>query len=171
MVYGGPGYVSNDGDISGEQIPVETSADSLQLQPGGNGVYLGDGGTVENNRRGSIEGYNGYGIQISGGPGVVVNSGYISGANGTAISLATALTSGFSNSVTLESHSDVIGNIFGGNNGTDAAFLEGHGQYGDYLYGFSGFSTLDVSGGSRKGWDLTGTNSFSTNATVEEALS
>jgi len=172
MIIGGTGYVSNDGSISGEAINVPesaaSSAKSIQLQSGGNGVYLGDGGTVENNRRGSIEGHNGYGVEIYGGPGVVVNSGSISGANGTAIQMATALTSGFSNSVTLKTHSEVIGDIFGGNNGADAAFLQGHGQYD---YNFSGFATLTVDASNcRGGWNLTGNNSFTTNVTVEYGL-
>ena len=160
-ITGGTGYVSNDGDISGGLNSVESVASALPAQVGGNGVYLGDGGTVENGCRGSIEGYNGYGIQISGSNGVVVNSGYIYGGNGTAIQLA----SGFSNSVTLKSHSDVVGNIVGAVDGTDAAFLQGHGEYD---YNFVNFATLTVDASNwRGGWNLTGTNSFSTNATVE----
>ena len=61
---------------------------------------------------------------------MVENSGDIYGGNGTAIQMATALTSGFSNSVTLKGGSDVIGNIYGGGNGADAAFLQGRGTYG-----------------------------------------
>jgi len=167
-IIGGPGSVSNDGDISGgvnsSVDSVESSAKLTQLQVGGDGVYLGDGGTVDNKRRGNIYGYNGYGVEIYGGAGVVVNSGYIYGGNGTAILMATALTSGFSNSVTLKSRSETIGNIDGGGNGTDAAFLEGHGQYD---YGFTNFATLNVQAWGCRGWNLTGTNFFSTGVTVE----
>jgi outer membrane autotransporter protein len=161
-IIGNPGYVSNDGDISGGSSVV-TVASATPALVSGNGVYMGDGGTVENNRRGSIEGYNGYGVEISGGPGVVVNSGYIYGGNGTAISLAAVPTEGFSNSVTLGSRSTTIGNIVGGG-GTDAAFLQGHGQYD---FGFTNFATLDVQAWGCRGWNLTGTNFFSTSATVE----
>jgi|GEM_PF-1863846 uncharacterized protein with beta-barrel porin domain len=176
VIIGGPGSVSNDGDISVVPLittdslgSVASSTESIIQAPiiVGNGVYLGGGGNVENDHRGTISGTE-YGVEISGGPGVVVNSGYISGDNGTAIKMATALTEGFSNSVTLKTHSEVIGNIDGGGNGTDAAFLQGHGEYGDYLYGFTNFATLTVDASNRRGgWNLTGTNTFSTSATVD----
>ena len=207
-IYGGTGYVYNDGKISGGLTPpppIITSASSAESVIQGSaisGVYLGAGGTVDNQRHGTIEGYNngvyiiggstigsvtpnvattpnyvinrgtitgdnGYGVLISGGTGVVDNYGTITGNNGTAIQL----DSYSGNTVTLENRSHVYGNIVGGG-GNDAAFLYGHGEYGDGISGFSGFSTLDVYASSwrRGGWNLTGTNVFSTSATVDSGL-
>ena len=115
MIINGVGYVSNDGSISGglnSSAPVITSAGSIipaQLPlVVGDGVYLGDGGTVDNKRHGTISGSE-YGVAISGGEGIVVNSGTIIGTNGIAIIL-----DNYSNSVTLKTGSDVEGDIVGG---------------------------------------------------------
>ena len=179
MIINGVGYVSNDGSISGglnSSAPVLISAGSI-IQPQtavvGDGVYLGDGGTVDNKGHGIISGSE-YGVEISGGAGIVVNSGTIIGTNGTAILLASGLTEGLSNSVTLKTHSEVIGNIDGGGNGTDAAFLQGHGEYGNDIngnsaYGFTNFATLTM-GQWGVNWNLTGTNTFTTGATVQSGL-
>ncbi len=205
-IYGGTGYVYNNGKISGGLTPIITSASSAESVIQGSaisGVYLGAGGTVDNERHGTIEGYNngvsiigasitpnigsvtpsvapttsyvinrgtitgdnGYGVWISGGTGVVDNYGTITGGNGTAIQL----DSSPGNIVMLENRSHVYGNIVGG--GNDRAFLYGHGEYGDGISGFSGFSTLDVYASScRGGWNLTGTNWFSNNAIVDSGL-
>jgi len=148
-------YVNNSGEIWGENH---------------DGVRLYDGGTVNNYRHGSIEG--GYrGVHISGGTGIIYNAGTITGDSGLAIQLDDY--SG--NTVTLDTHSQVNGNILGGDN-DDAAYLWGRGQYGDYIYGFSDFATLTVQADSarwnqqQRSWDLTGTNSFSSRADVQSGL-
>ena len=150
-VKGSFGYVDNDGTISG----------------GNFGVDLQAGGTVYNYYDGSIYSGNGEGggkngVRITGGDGGVYNAGYIYGGNGTAISLA----SGYNNNwVTLDTGSDVQGNILGG--GSAAAFLQGHGTFD---YSFSGFNTLNVSASGCRGWNLTGESTFNTSATVESGL-
>ena len=162
-IEGGQGYVSNDGDISSEIITpdsVSSSGKSIALISG-SGVYLGDGGTVDNKGHGSIEGYDGYGIQISGGAGVVENSGYIYGGNGIAI-----LLDNYSNSVTLKTGSDVEGDIVGGITGTNVAILQGHGTFG---YNFTNFQTLTM-GQWGNNWNLTGNSTFSSNVTVLSGL-
>ena len=129
------------------------------------GVLLHKGGSVYNDRHGTISG-GANGVEITGGSGYIDNYGTITGDNGTAIKL----DSYSGNEVDLESRSEVYGNIVGG--GTDdAAYLYGRGEYGDYTYGygFTNFSTLNVYADSH-GWDLTGTNFFFTSATVNEGL-
>jgi outer membrane autotransporter protein len=132
------------------------------------GVYMGAGGTVEN-YYGTIAGYN-QGVEIDGGPGTVINSGQIIGDGGTAI-----LLGNYSNTVTLQTGSYVQGNIVAGAAGTNAAFLQGDGSYGtnvnsgDNSYYFTNFQTLTVQADAT-GWNLTGTNTFSTNATVQTGL-
>jgi outer membrane autotransporter protein len=144
-ITGGAGYVTNAGSIIG-------NTDS--------GVYMGDGGSVNNQSGGTI--YGGvYGVEITNGVASVVNAGTIIGSGGTAISLGN-----YSNTVTLQTGSDVEGNIVGGITGTNAAILQGDGSYGN---SFSNFETLTVQGDAT-GWNLTGTNTFSTNATVQTGL-
>jgi outer membrane autotransporter protein len=191
QISGGAGYVTNLGSISGE------GRDGVRLRSGGtvwnqflfgdifgntNGVYitgaagtvinngtiigtnndgvlLGNGGSVYNRWLGSIEGGQ-YGVEITGGAAFVTNAGTIIGDNGTAISLGN-----YSNTVVLRTGSDVEGNIVGGTN-FDAAILQGDGSYGN---SFSNFETLTVQG-NETGWNLTGTNTFSTNTTVQTGL-
>ena len=101
-------------------------------------------------------------MYITGGPAYVTNAGTIIGSNGRAISLGN-----YSNTVVLKTGSDVQGNIVGGTS-IDAAFLQGHGSYSN---NFVHFETLTVQGDSiTTGWNLTGTNTFSKNATVETGL-
>jgi outer membrane autotransporter protein len=162
---GSEGYVHNDGYIYGGPNPEGISASATPLgtpEVIGTGVYMAAGGSVDNKRRGTIEGYY-YGVYIDGGPGTVVNSGTIIGDGGTAI-----LLGNYSNTVTLKTGSDVQGDIVGGITGTNAAFLLGHGSYSD---NFVNFETLTVDASNwRGGWNLTGTNIFSTNVTVESGL-
>jgi uncharacterized protein with beta-barrel porin domain len=145
-IAGGPGTVINAGSIIG------TNND---------GVLLSGGGSVSNATGGTILG-GADGIQISGGPGTVVNAGSIIGSNGTAILLDPGT---YSNSVTLQTGSYVQGNIVGGA-GFDAAILQGTGSYAS---NFLNFETLTVQANAT-GWNLTGSNAFSTNAVVESGL-
>jgi outer membrane autotransporter protein len=125
----------------------------------GDGVYMNAGGSVYNQQFGTIQGGQ-YGVEITNGVASVTNAGLIRGSGGTAISLGN-----YSNTVTLETGSVVQGNIVGGTN-TDAAFLQGHGSYSS---NFLNFETLTVQADAT-GWNLTGTNTFSTNTTVQTGL-
>jgi outer membrane autotransporter protein len=145
FITGGVGTVINNGTIIGTN---------------GNGVCLGNGGSVFNRWLGSIEGRGGAGVVITNGAGYVTNAGTIIGSSGTAI-----LLGNYSNTVVLRTGSDVEGNIVGGTN-FDAAILQWDGSYGN---SFSNFETLTVQGDAT-GWNLTGTNIFSTNATVQTGL-
>jgi outer membrane autotransporter protein len=162
------GTVDNEeyGTIAGSTSGVKITGDTgTVINNGGlimgqtvDGVYLGAGGSVENS--GSIDGGQ-YGVLIDGGPGTVINSGMIGGENGIAI-----LLGNYSNTVTLQTGSDVEGDIVGGITGTNAAFLQGDGSYGG---NFTNFQTLTVQADAT-GWNLTGINTFSTNTTVQTGL-
>jgi outer membrane autotransporter protein len=145
-IYGGVGSVVNAGSIIGTVAQ---------------GVYFGTNGSVNNLTGGIIQG--GFaGVYIPGGAGYVTNAGTIIGNGGTAISL-----SPFDDTVVLQTGSIVQGNIEG-SAGTDAAFLQGHGSYSN---NFVNFETLTVQGDTNvTGWNLTGTNTFSTNAIVQTGL-
>jgi outer membrane autotransporter protein len=143
-INGGPGSVVNYGTIQGNNT---------------DGVYMGQGGSVDNQLGGSILGGQ-YGVEIAGGAGTVINAGTIIGGGGTAISLGN-----YTNTVTLQTGSYVQGNIMGGSS-TDSAFFQGHGSYSN---NFLNFETLTVQGDST-GWNLSGTNTFSINATVQSGL-
>jgi outer membrane autotransporter protein len=165
------GSVYNDWYIGGNEYGVEisggagyvTNYEGSIIGTNHDGVRLRDGGVVNNKWGGDIEGYT-QGVKITGGPGTVINSGTIIGDDGTAILLDPG---SYNNTVTLETGSDVQGNIVGGA-GTDAAFLQGHGSYSS---NFLNFETLTVQGDSSStGWNLTGTNTFSEDVTVESGL-
>jgi outer membrane autotransporter protein len=150
-ITGGAGTVINSGTIIGTNLA---------------GVNLGAGGSVNNQTGGIIIGIAGgsSGVYIDGGAGYVTNAGTIISTNGTAI-----LLGNYSNTVVLQTNAVVQGNIVAGAAGTNAAFLQGHGSYGN---SFSNFQTLTVQGDSwtNGGWTLTGTNTFSTNTTVQTGL-
>jgi outer membrane autotransporter protein len=141
---GGTGSVVNAGKIIG------TNND---------GVYISGGGSVDNQRWGTIKGP--FGVAIVGGAASVTNAGKIIGTSGTAISL-----DNYNNTVVLKTGSCVQGDIVGGTD-TDAAILQGHGWYGN---SFLNFETLTVQASGCRGWNLTGTNIFTTGATVETGL-
>jgi outer membrane autotransporter protein len=151
-IYGDTGYVTNAGTISGNN----------------NGVRLDSGGDVNNLTGGSITGN--YGIKILGGDANVVNAGTIIGNSGTAI-----LLDNYNNTVTFQTGSLVTGDTVGGNDEgtTDAAILQGHGEY-DYNY--YNFETLDVQGDAAAwndpahSWNLTGNSTFSVGSPVESGL-
>ena len=122
---GGTGVVVNAGKIIG------TNND---------GVYISGGGSVDNQRWGTINGP--FGVAIVGGAGSVTNAGRIIGTSGTAISL-----DNYNNTVVLKTGSCVQGNIVGGT-ATDAAILQGHGTYN---YDFVNFETLTVDASGCRG--------------------
>ena len=187
----GNGTVVNAGTIRGasgdEGVDIGlggsvSNAASGKIMGGINGVEINGTGVVFN--AGTMIGTNSYGVYIGGG-GSVYNSKcwtitalvrmacrypaaqalLPTTARSPVIRHSHSTDSYTGNQVYLESRSEVDGNIVGG--GTDdVAFLDGHGEYGDYQWGFTNFATLDVGGSSLKGWDLTGTNYFSTSATV-----
>ncbi len=147
---GGTGSVVNAGWIIG------TNNDGVYMST------MGTNGSVNNLIGGIIAGGQ-YGVEITNGVAFVTNAGTIIGSNGIAISLGN-----YSNTVVLQTGSVVQGNIVGGTTGTNAAFLQGDGSYGN---SFSNFETLTVQGDSiTNGWNLTGTNTFSTNTTVQTGL-
>jgi outer membrane autotransporter protein len=145
-IYGSTGSVVNAGFIVAQN---------------GAGIYMGTNGSV-NNLGGYIIGQ--YGVEITNGVASVTNSGSITGNGGTAI-----LLGNYNNTVVLQTNSSVTGNIVSGTNTADVAILQGHGSYGN---SFSNFETLTVQGDSwtNGGWILTGTNTFSTNTTVQTGL-
>ena len=172
---GGGGSVNNAqfiyGNTNGVSITGSTGSvvnTGIIIGLNGAGVYLGTNGSV-NNQSGIIEGGQ-YGVEITNGMASVTNAGTIAGYGNTAISTA-ILLGNYSNTVVLQTGSLVKGNIVGGTN-FDAAVLQGHGSYGS---NFVNFETLTVQGDSianvsSAGWNLTGTNTFSTNVTVQTGL-
>ena len=132
VIVGGTGYVYNDGDISATPINITpTTAGSIIQAPSsviGNGVIMSSGGTVENGRHGTIEGYNN-GVVILGGTGYVYNHGNISVvpvitpvSSGPVVSSADVQAQAVSgNGVYMNSggtvDNDRHGTIEGGNNG------------------------------------------------------
>jgi outer membrane autotransporter protein len=154
-----------NGIIAGGTNGVEIAGTGSVVNAGsiigtnGSGVYM-DTGSVSNLTGGIIKGGQ-YGMEITNGAASVINAGRIIGTNGTAISLGN-----YSNTVVLQTGSLVQGNIVGGATGTNAAFLQGNGSYGN---SFSNFETLTVQADAT-GWNLTGTNTFSTNTTVQTGL-
>ncbi len=141
--------------ITGRVGHVHNDDGSIIVGQTGAGVHLTAGGSVDNS--GTITGA-GNGVKITGGSGTIINSGTIIGSNGVAISLGN-----YNNTVTLQTGSDVQGNIVGGTS-TDAAYLQGDGSYGN---NFLNFETLTVQGDSTtNGWNLTGTNTFSSSTIV-----
>jgi outer membrane autotransporter protein len=145
--FGGYYTVENHGSIYGDN-----GAGVLLQTKGGNPF------TVYNGRCGYIWGWQN-GVQVMGASANIDNYGEISSSVGPAI-LLDAYTN---NIVTLENRSHVYGDIVGGGL-DDAAFLYGRGEFD---YSFTNFATLTVgSSYCRGGWNLTGINYFSTNATV-----
>jgi hypothetical protein len=185
---GGFCYVTNSGSIMGQDTGVNLfsggSLDNLTngIIAGGNygvsvndsafvnnagiiistnnvGVQLNNGGSLNNQRGGMISGGT-VGVEIDGGSGTLTNAGTIIGQSGTAIGLG-----GFNSTVTLQTCSDVRGDIAGAGDG-NMAYLQGNGSYSNnFLY----FGSLTVQA-DPTGWNLAGTNTFSTATEVQSGL-
>lgn len=138
------GFINNAGTIIGINDPA---------------ILLNSGGNI-NNQRGGIIASGTVGLEIDGGSGAVTNAGTIIGLSGTAIGL------GFDNCiVTLQTGSDVQGDIAGGGD-SNMVFLQGDGSFtNNFLY--FGLLTVQADG---TGWNLSGTNTFSTGAEIQSGL-
>jgi outer membrane autotransporter protein len=175
---GASGSVNNDGMIIGGTNGVEitngagsvVNAGSIETpgpSTGNDAIHMTGGGSVDNQLDAFIGGHNN-GVSITGGAAFVTNAGTIIGISGTAISL-----DNYSNTVVLQTGSDVQGNIVGGTTPNDAAILQGHGSF---YSNFVNFETLTVQGTPANwndpadSWNLTGNNTFATNATVVSGL-
>ena len=160
MIIGGTNGAGNGLEIAGTGSVVNAgSIETLGPSTGNDGIHMTGGGSVDNQLNGFIGGHNN-GVSITGGAAFVTNAGTIDGISGTAIGLGN-----YSNTVVLQTGSDVEGNIVGGTS-FDAAILQGDGSYSS---NFVNFETLTVQADTN-GWNLTGTNTFSTNAIVQTGL-
>ena len=99
----------------------------------GDGISLGDGGSVINQANGTITGGR-YGVFLTGGVGTVTNAGSITGAHGSVV-----FEGDGHNSLTLESGSRLIGAAVGStaNGATNSLTLEGEGNAANVFENFN----------------------------------
>ncbi|MCP3984820.1 MAG: autotransporter domain-containing protein [bacterium] len=90
-----------------------------------------------------------FGIRLNGNDGTITNSGRVVGTSGTAIRFR-----GGTNQLTLETGSQIVGDIRGGT-GADSVFLHGSGGFGGR---FLAFESLIRRGAGR--WALSGTSTI-----------
>jgi hypothetical protein len=126
------------------------------------GVFLEDGGTVNNESGGAISG-NGIGVYVKGGSGAVTNGGTISGGTASVQFAGTG-----ANSLTLQTGSTLIGSAYGSSalGATNALILQGHGTANN---NFVNFNTLNAQGSGT--WTLGGNSTFGDSKVTTGALS
>jgi hypothetical protein len=96
------GAAFNQGSVSGQTVDInygiEAQGETASITNAGSvagyetGIYLAQGGTISNLAGGLLLGTNGSGIDITGGIGIVLNSGLIEGVTGVTLAGGGTLT-------------------------------------------------------------------------------
>ena len=153
-IRGGSGSVTNAGTIS---ATGRSPTGALSR-----GVFLEDGGTVNNQSGGAISG-SGIGVDVKGGSGAVTNAGTING--GTA---SVQFAGVGANSLTLQTGSTLSGSAYGSSalGATNALILQGHGTANK---SFVNFNALNAQGSGT--WTLAGDSTFGDTKVTSGTLS